>query len=125
MPQTEQNEHVEQNRRKLPGRRQNETHQIQHRGHEFTITIGFDADGSVLEVFAGSAKIGTDIAHLVADSCVLISVALQYGCPPADLPKSLGRIPDLYATEENSTTPASIVGVIADAVSQAVAPWHR
>lgn len=124
MPQSETAETIEQHRRKLPPRRQNETHEIEHRGHAFTITIGFDDDGSPLEVFAGSAKIGTDIAHLVADACVLISVALQYGCPPGDLPKSLGRVPDLYATEENATTPASVVGVIADAVSQAVAPWQ-
>jgi hypothetical protein len=106
-------------RAQLPNRRQNETVTADHAGHRFTVTVGYDAAGCPAEVFADGAKIGTDMAHSIADACVVISLALQHGCEPATLVKSLGKVP----TWDDHLAPASVVGVIAGIVAEAQAPW--
>lgn len=106
-------------RAQLPNRRQNETLTADHAGHRFTVTVGYDAAGCPAEVFADGAKIGTDMAHMIADACVVISLALQHGCPADALVKSLGKVP---AWDEQHH-PASVVGVIAGIVAGAQAPW--
>ena len=106
----------------LPHRRQNETIDLDHNGHRFTVTVGYSEAGDPLEVFADGAKIGTDMAHTVADACVIISLALQHGCPAGSLVKSVGVVPDPFAGED-ATRPASVLGVIARIVASARAPW--
>lgn len=105
----------------LAARRQNETVNVDHKGHRFSVTVGYDQEGAPMEVFADSARIGTDMAHTIADACVVISLALQYGCPAADLPKSIGRVPD--AMDPDGFHAASVLGVIIDVVSGFRAPW--
>lgn len=105
-------------RERLPTRRPNETSEIEHAGHRFTMTVGFDLQARPREVFADGARIGTDLGHVISDACVVISLALQHGCPPVLLPKSMGRVPDLFAGPENCR-PASVLGSIAAAVAEA------
>jgi hypothetical protein len=101
----------------LPQRRPNATRALAHGGQGFTLTVGFDPEGHPREVFADAARHGSDVAHVLADACVVISLALQYGCPPAALPKSLGRVPD-FARGAGACLPASVLGVIAEVVAE-------
>ena len=105
-------------RERLPSRRPNETREIEHAGHRFTVTVGFDLQARPREVFADGARIGTDLGHVISDSCVVISLALQHGCPPALLPKSLGRVPDPMAGP-GICRPASVLGTIAAVIAEA------
>lgn len=105
-------------RKILPHRRPNATTEVAIGGFAFTVTVGFDLSGRPLEVFADGVKIGTDIGHMVSDACVVISLALQHGCPAALLPKSMGRLPD-PAQGTGTCGPASALGAIAAVVAEA------
>lgn len=109
-------------RQRLRDRRQSETRTLRHDGHQFTVTVGFDAGGQPLEVFACAAKAGTALAHLLADAAVIVSIALQHGVEPAALAKSLGRLPD-FDKGKGAERPASVLGLILEAVGEAKAPW--
>lgn len=98
-------------RERLPDRRQNATVDLRHDGLRFTLTVGLDGQGAPKEVFADGLKIGAAMAHLLSDACVVISLALQHGVPPAELRKSLGQVPDV-AKGEDAVRPASALGVI-------------
>lgn len=107
-------------RAKLPHRRPNVTRAAEWNGHRFSVTIGFDPrTGQPAEVFADTTK-GGDMQAALADGCVVISLALQHGIAPADLAKSLGRVPVLWA-DEGAEAPASPLGAIVEAVLQEVA----
>ncbi len=104
-------------RERLPDRRPNATTRVEFGGFAFTVTVGFDLTGKPLEVFADGAKIGTDIGHIISDACVMISLALQHGCPVDLLPKSMGRVP--YPEKgAGFCGPASALGAIAEVVAE-------
>ena len=96
-------------RQPLPARRPNFTVETEWSGHPITVTVGLRLDGSPAEVFADTPR-GGDLQASIADACVLISLALQHGLTPADLAKSLGRVP-VWA-EPGTLAPASPVGAI-------------
>ena len=113
-------------RRRLPNRRSSETHALSVGNHRFTATVGFDpADGRLREVFLNGAKGGGELALILDDVAVLVSVALQHGIRPTTLAKSVARIPlvpltpaDLAeASGPKQTAPASVVGAVLDLVS--------
>jgi hypothetical protein len=102
-------------RKTLPNRRPNLTRAVQWDGHDFTVTIGIDpATGAPAEVFADTRK-GGQMQATLADACVMISLALQHGIAPADLAKSLGRVPVLWGPEGRDA-PASPVGAVVEAL---------
>jgi hypothetical protein len=106
-------------RKTLPNRRPNLTRAVQWDGHDFTVTIGIDpATGAPAEVFADTRK-GGQMQATLADACVLISLALQHGIAPADLAKSLGRVPAWNGND--NTAPASPVGAVVEALLGEVA----
>ena len=109
-------------RERLPNRRQNETMCLRHDGQEFTVTIGYGGDGKPKEVFAGAAKSGTAMSHILADACVIISLALQYGAEPEDITRSLGRVPDLDRGK-GTEKPASVLGEILEFIASARSEW--
>lgn len=109
-------------RNQLPNRRQNETVTLRYGAHEFTVTIGYDDSGAPKEVFANAAKSGTEISHLLADACVIISLALQYGAAPEALTRSLGRMPD-FERGKGASKPASMLGAILELLAEARSPW--
>ena len=80
-----------------------------------TVTVGFDALGQPREVFANGPKEGSDMQATIADACVVISIALQHGVPPAALGKSLGSVPDW----NGAIRPASAIGIIVAAIAEA------
>lgn len=105
-------------REQLPARRPNATQEVTFGAFTFTVTVGFDLTGRPREVFADGAKIGTDIGHIIADACVVISLALQHGCPADLVPKSMGRVP-YPEFGEDVCGPASALGAIAAVVAGA------
>ena len=96
-------------RRPLPTRRPNLSAAADWQGHAFTVTVGFDDQGRPGEVFCNHAK--GDMAATLADACVLISIALQWGVSVDDLAKSLGSVPT-WVNGALSPAPASPIGTI-------------
>lgn len=94
----------------LPTRRPNVTTDAVWSDHLITVTVGFDLVGSPREVFANAPRGGAMQATL-ADACVLISIALQHDVAPADLCKSLQKVP-AWVNGEKTDAPASPVGAI-------------
>ncbi len=104
-------------RRPLPNRRPSLTVATDWQGHPLSVTVGFYPDGSPAETFADTPNGGT-LQASIADACVLVSLALQHGIPPADLAKSLGRVP-AFVNGEEVDAPASPVGAIVAVVMEA------
>ena len=95
----------------LPNRRPSETFATDWQGHPFTVTVGRDPrSGRASEVFSDTVK-GGQMQATIADACVLISIALQHGVPPAALAKSLSRVPDLI-NGAGADLPGSPIGAI-------------
>lgn len=103
-------------RQPLPSRRPNLTTEALWQDHLITVTVGFDMDGTPREVFANTLSGGT-MAATLADASVLISIALQHGITPADLAKSLGRVP-AWINGEETVAPASPVGTVMQCVME-------
>ena len=110
-------------RHRLPNRRPSETLELQLPHVTVTACVGFDpADGTPREIFLSGAKDGTEMAAILDDASVVISIALQHGVSAAALAKSAARIPvallvptDLAtATGLKRTMPASVIGAALD-----------
>lgn len=89
---------MSQERERLPDRRPAATVIVRHlmndgNTRDFVITFGFDPqdDLHVRECFCHSAKTGSDIAAILSDSCIAISLLLQRGYSLADLAHSFGE----------------------------------
>ena len=80
-------------RARLPNRRPAVTQDIEVGGHRFTASVGFDEHDRAKEVFLSGAKDGTDLAAILDDASVVLSVALQFGIPAAALARSVARLP--------------------------------
>ena len=110
-------------RRRLPNRRPSLTQALTVGNLRFHASIGFDpADGQPREVFLAGAKDGTEMAAILDDASVVISMALQHGITAAALAKSVARVPaapltpaDLATpTGPTRTEPASVIGAVLD-----------
>lgn len=95
----------------LPGRRPSWTSTILYRDQPLEVTVGFDPAGEPREVFATGPREGSDMAHVLADACVVISIALQHDIPAVALTKSLGTVP-CWRNGEEGQAPASPIGAI-------------
>lgn len=105
----------------LPCRRRSETVSLDWRGQQVIVTFGFDGAGCLREVFADTARVGTDLQFLLSDWCVIASIALQHGIPPSALGRSLARIPDPRRGED-ACLPASLIGAIMELAIEARLP---
>ena len=110
-------------RRRLPNRRSSETRALTVGNHAFAATVGFHpADGRPQELFLAGAKDGTDMAAILDDASVVISISLQHGISATALAKSVARLPlapltpaDLAeAAGPRNTVPASVIGAALD-----------
>lgn len=101
----------------LPPRRPAVTLERRWQGHVILISVGFDLSGEPREVFVGTSG-GGHMAAVLADACVVVSVALQHGIPSEALARSLGRVPVPWVSE-GASEPASPVGVIFEAIEEA------
>ena len=108
-------------RTRLPNRRKSHIETLEAAGQEFTACIGFDPEtGQPRELFLDGGKQGSQVDALLSDAATAISIALQYGTPPAALVKSVGRLPGLPITPAKldlpgtGRQPASAIGAALD-----------
>lgn len=94
-------------RRRLPNRRPCDTLVIRHNGTSYNVTVGSYLDGAVGEVFIDGPKIGSEVAHLIHDIAVVISIAIQFRVPVVVMADAVARI-------EATGEPSTIVGAVLD-----------
>ncbi len=99
----------------LPARRPNLTRDVEWDGRRFTLTVGYDLDGRPREVFADGEREGSMLQAILADACVIVSIALQCGIEPAALGRSLGTVP-VWHVDGEAEAPASPIGTIVGAL---------
>jgi hypothetical protein len=78
----------------LPARRAHELIEFFHQGHVFAAGVGTDAEGQPLELFLHAGKAGTLLEATSRDAAVLLSFALQYGAPIAEIRRAMTRTDD-------------------------------
>jgi hypothetical protein len=111
-------------RRQLPTRRQSETHNVEVGNTRLSATVGFYPESIPAELFLGGANDGTDMAAILEDASVVISVALQHGIPARTLAKSVARLPTAalappYLNHLAGIRPAaSVIGAALDLLSE-------
>ena len=93
-------------RRILPQRRASETFDLRFWSQNFTVTVGFYADGTPGEVFIDGGKSGQDVQSTARDAAVMLSLALQYGAPIETIRHAV--------TRNGSGEAASILGATVD-----------
>jgi hypothetical protein len=89
-------------RHRLANRRALETFNVDHEGQRFKIGLGREVFrtagglvvGPVFEVFVNAQKVNSHADVLASDGAILMSMLLQYGCPPADIFHAMKRNPD-------------------------------
>ncbi len=110
-------------RRRLPNRRPSETRTLNVGNHRFHASVGFDpTTGRPCEVFLDGAKHGSELAFVLDDAAVTLSISLQHGISAATLAKSVARLPSAPLTPSDlanpagpqHTAPASIIGAALD-----------
>jgi hypothetical protein len=103
-------------RRRLPNRREAVTETIAFArsngsGVEYQATLGFDELKRPREIFLFGAKDGTDMAAVLADAAVTISIALQHGIRADSLARSVSRVSQ---GDGMPTLPGSVIGAALD-----------
>jgi hypothetical protein len=78
-------------RRRLPNRRRATTFDLMSRDLFYTCTVGYAADGTVLEIFLSNSKSNSASDANARDSAITASLALQFGCPMQTLQRALLR----------------------------------
>ncbi len=117
----------------FPNRRLAVTKTIEVAGHAFHATVGLDPrDGQPREVFLSGAKDGTQLAAILDDASVVVSIALQHDISATVLAKSVARLPKAPLIPPYLDPPdipqsgqaASIIGAILDLVRAFEDPNH-
>lgn len=96
------------NRERLPNRRRHLVFEIEHGGQCYTAGVGHFADGRPAELFLTAAKVGTAADANARDAAVLLSLALQHGCPIETARHAILRNAD--------GSPAGPIGAVLDAI---------
>jgi hypothetical protein len=88
-------------RHRVANRRGHETVAIEHEYQRYKVGLGRELVcierglfGPIIEVFLNAQKVNSPLDVLASDGAILISMLLQYGCPPADIAHSMKRNPD-------------------------------
>ena len=103
-------------RQRLPNRREQVTESIAVGNAAYEVSVGFDPESQPKEVFLTGAKAGTDMAFILADAAVVISIALQHGVPVTLFAEAVSRVPDTF--EGPATRAASVIGAALDLVAR-------
>ena len=74
------------------------------------MSFGYRANGEIGETFIQAHKQSTPLEAAARDAAVLVSLALQYGAPVAQLREGV--------TRDARGEPASIVGAVLDAMGE-------
>jgi hypothetical protein len=81
-------------RERLPDRRVSETFDLEHAGMRYTVTISHDHQHVVRETFISNHKRGNASDVAARDCGILISLALQHGCPIEIIAGAISRSSD-------------------------------
>src|SRR5579872_3750726 len=88
-------------RHRLANRRAHETIAIEHDRQRYKIGLGREVAciakgelGPIKEVFLSAQQVNSQVDVLASDGAILMSMLLQYGCPPADIHHAMKRNPD-------------------------------
>ena len=92
-------------RQHLPNRRRAVTFDVKPGGATYSVGIGLYDDNRLGEVFLSGSKTGSDMASLINDAAVLVSITLQYGTPVSVL-RAMGQHGD--------QAPATVIGCALD-----------
>lgn len=95
-------------REAIPNRRQIETFKFEFAGIKLHASVSHFDDGRVAEVFVDAGKCNTGIQAVARDGAILISLALQHGCPVETLRHAM--------TRDDSEAAASPLGALLDLV---------
>ena len=76
-------------RQHLPNRRRAVTFDVKPGGATYSVGIGLYDDNRLGEVFLSGSKTGSDMASLINDAAVLVSITLQYGTPVSVLSRAM------------------------------------
>jgi hypothetical protein len=105
-------------RKRVANRRHHEVIAIEHAGQRYKIGIGRELVcverghlGPVAEVFVSAQQVNSTMDVVVSDGAILMSMLIQYGCPPEAIVKSMKHNSD--------GTPASPLGRAAALISEA------
>ena len=89
------------NRYRVAHRRAHETIAIVHESQRYKVGLGrelvcIDREklGPIVEVFLNAQKVNSQLDVLASDGAILMSLLLQYGCPPAEIFHAMKRNPD-------------------------------
>ncbi len=113
-------------RSRLPNRRPALTQDLRVGEHRFTASVGFDEHDRPKEIFLDGAKDGTDLAAILDDASVVLSVALQFGIPATALARSVARLPAVPPAppyldqpgDSREKRPATVIGAVLDLVQE-------
>jgi hypothetical protein len=88
-------------RQRLANRRALETIAIEHEGQRYKVGLGRELVcvdrnrlGPVVEVWLNAQKVNSQADVLASDGAILMSMLIQYGCPAAEIVKSMKRNSD-------------------------------
>src|SRR5262249_3994904 len=81
-------------RQRLANRRRAETFDFEFAGLRYTVTVGRDRAGRILEVFLQTHKRGNASDVAVRDAGILLSFCLQHGCSLETISRALSRNSD-------------------------------
>jgi len=103
-------------RKKLANRRPNVTRVWEGLQDRYYISFGVDIDEhcAAREVFISGAKIGSDLAVLLDDATVVLSLALQHGVTLDTLIHSLSATDHTEPPDGRRSVLAAAVGLMAD-----------
>lgn len=97
-------------REPLPNRRETQSFRFEFAGIKHHCSVSNYDDGRPAEIFIDAGKVNTGVQNIMRDGAILISLALQHGCPVETLRHAMTR------TEDNS--PSSALGKILDIVGE-------
>ena len=97
-------------RERLANRRGHALLDFEHAGQRYTAGVGCFVDGRPAELFLTSSKVGTANDVNARDAAILLSLALQFGCP---LDTARGAI----SRNENGS-PAGPIGAVLDILAR-------
>ena len=88
-------------RHRPANRRAHETIEIEHENQRYKIGLGRELVccergqlGPIIEVFLNAQQVNSQVDVLAYDGAIMMSMLLQYGCPPADIFHAMKRNSD-------------------------------
>jgi len=95
-------------RERLPNRRASETSSFEHRGADFSMTVGYYGNGRIGELFISAGHPDSALDALASDAAIAVSFALQHGADLAAIRAAMKR--------SSTGEPSSPIGAALDRI---------